>query len=219
MVSVDTIRLSIKGTLPGGESWSVNPIFDAFNSYEGVEPSDMNDLALAIRAVTPPAVLRNLLSSAADITSFRVEGRDATGKTVISGEAAPSGGAIAGTGVPSKPYQTAVVCSLLTGYAGPRNRGRLFWPALGAAIGTNLRMTTPTPAATAEAMANYLTAIQTAINSVAMFSGSSLIVYSATNNTKAVVTEISVGDVLDVQRHRRDKAVESRVANPYPDAA
>ena len=219
MADFDYIRLGIKGTLPGGEAWSVNPTFDAFNSYQGIDASELNAVALAVRAVSVPAVLRNLLSSAADITSFRVEGRNSATDLVMAAEAAPSGGAISGTGSPSKPYQTSIVASLLTGFAGASNRGRLYWPALGAVIGTNLRLSTPTPAAFAEAMANYLTAIQGAISGVAGFSDSTLVVYSPTTGTKRVVTEISVGDVLDIQRRRRDKAVESRVANVYPDAA
>lgn len=216
MVDFDYIRLSIRGTIAGGEAWSVNPTFDAFNSYTGISPADMNSLALAIRGVTVPTVLRGLLSSSADITSFRVEGRNSATDLVIAAEAAPSGGAISGTGVPSKTYQTSIVTSLLTGLAGASARGRLYWPALGATIGTNLRLSSPTAAAVAQSMSEYLTSVQAAINGVTAFSGSSLIVYSPTTGTKRTVTEISVGDVLDVQRRRRDKAVESRSPSAFP---
>lgn len=216
MADFDILKLSIRGTLPGGEAWSVNPIFDAFNAYEGVEASDMNALALAVRAVSVPDSLKSLMSSGAQVTSFRVEGRTGGNDLVLAAEAAPTSGAISGTGIATKPYQTSVVASLLTGFAGASRRGRLYWPALGAGISGNLRLNSPTAAATATDMSAYLRAIQTAISAQTKFAGSRLVVFSQKLGVKTPVTEISVGDVLDVQRRRRDRAVESRSTASYP---
>lgn len=216
MATFDILKLSIRGTLPGGEAWSVNPIFDAFNAYEGVEAADMNAVALAVRAVTVPTSLRALMSSGADITSFRLEGRTGGNELVLAAEAAPASGAITGNGVATKPYQTSVVASLLTGFAGASRRGRLYWPALGAGINSNLRLNSPTADAVAADMSAYLRAIQTAISAQTKFAGSRLVVFSQKLGLKTPVTDISVGDVLDVQRRRRDRAVESRSTASYP---
>lgn len=120
MANFDILKLSIRGTLPGGEAWSVNPIFDAFNAYDGVEANDMNAVALAVRAVSVPDSLKNLMSSGAAITSFRLEGRTGGNELVLAAEAAPASGSITGLGVATKPYQTSVVASLLTGLREPR---------------------------------------------------------------------------------------------------
>jgi hypothetical protein len=215
MANFDILKLSIRGTLPGGEAWSVNPIFDAFNAYDGVEANDMNAVALAVRAVSVPDSLKALMSSGAAITSFRLEGRTGGNELVLAAEAAPTSGAISGTGVATKPYQTSVVASLLTGFAGASRRGRLYWPALGAGINSNLRLNSPTAAITAADMAAYLRAIQTAISAQTKFTGSRLVVFSQKLGIKTPVTDISVGDVLDVQRRRRDTAVESRSSAVY----
>jgi hypothetical protein len=216
MATFDILKLSIRGTLPGGEAWSVNPIFDAFNAYEGVEAADMNAVALAVRAVSVPDSLKNLMSSSAQVTSFRVEGRTGGNELILAAEATPVDGSITGLGLATKPYQTSVVASLLTGFAGASRRGRLYWPALGAGINTNLRLNTPTAAKTAADMSAYLRAIQTAISANTKFAGSRLVVFSQKLGVKTPVTDISVGDVLDVQRRRRDRAVESRSSASYP---
>ena len=216
MANFDILKLSIRGTLPGGEAWSVNPIFDAFNAYDGVEANDMNAVALAVRAVSVPDSLKNLMSSGAAITSFRLEGRTGGNELVLAAEAAPASGSITGLGVATKPYQTSVVASLLTGFAGASRRGRLYWPALGAGINSNLRLNSPSAPTTAADMSAYLRAIQTAISGQTKFAGSRLVVFSQKLGIKTPVTDISVGDVLDVQRRRRDTAVESRSSAAYP---
>lgn len=207
----------ILGSLPGGEVWSVNPKYGPGPAGLKTSYEDLlawaNGIVGLNSALIFTAQLRNLLSSAAAITAIRCEYRNSAGDLVQAAEAVPTS-PIPGVGNASKPFQTSLVSSLLTGRPGRSYRGRLFWPALGAAIGTtDLRIADV-------ALQGYTAAISTFLEQVASIgepeNDAVLSVVSPTLSVVTPVTQISCGDVLDVQRRRRDSLIEGRVTVEYP---
>ena len=214
------IRVSLRGTLPGGEAWSVNPCFNESTNIITWNQAEGNAAAIAIGAIVPPAALRELASTQAPLASIRVERRGDNDALIGAAEAAYTAG-WAGTAGATKPYQSSVVLSLRSTTPGASGRGRLYWPALGAAIQTtNLRLFTPTPANIAAGAVSYLDGIETALKN-AFHPSPALIdfhlaVVSRTTGQRHDIARIEVGDILDTQRRRRDKAVETYTSAVYP---
>lgn len=207
----------ILGSLPGGEVWSVNPKYGPGPSGLKTSYEDLLAWANGIVGLNSGSILtaglRTLLSQAGAVTAIRCEYRSAAGTLVQAAEAVPVS-PVVGTGSASKPFQTSLVSSLLTGRPGRSYRGRLFWPALGAAIGANdLRVSDANLQA-------HTAAISTFLEQVASIgepeNDAVLSVVSDTLSVVTPVTQISCGDVLDVQRRRRDSLIEGRVTVEYP---
>lgn len=213
------IRVSLRGTLPGGESWSVNPAYNETTNLSTWSQTEGQAAATAIGAIVVPSELRTLLSNAAVMETVRVERRSDTNELLGAAEATWTGGGAVAT-APTKPFQSAVVLSLRSNVPGASGRGRLYWPALGATLSTTtLRLSTPTPIAVATATKTYLDAIETALKE-AFHPSPDLIdfhlaVYSPTKKDKVDISRIEVGDILDTQRRRRDAAVETYASVPY----
>lgn len=201
------VRVSILGSMPGGEVWSVNPCYFLLNEPVDVTQTEALAIATAVNAITVPTGLRALMNSQTFITGTRVEARVRNGELEAQAEQ-PRGAALAGTGVSAHPYQTSSVTSLRTPFPGGQGRGRLYWPATGATLlATTLRID-PTVLTTAlSAIKTYLTDIQTA---VAVSAGPcALAVWSRTGTALHTVNEIRQGDVADTQRRRRDALTEN----------
>lgn len=214
------IRVMLRGTLPGGESWSVNPAYNETTNVVTWDQEAGQSAATAIAAITLGTGLNGLRSNAAPGSIVRVERRTDAGILVGAAEAPWT---ITGTGASAAvhPPQTSCVLSLRSNTPGSRGRGRLYWPALGATLNaTTLRLSAPTTSAVADAAVAYLDAIETALKEQLNPSPSlidyHLCVVSPTTATRTDITRIEVGDVLDVQRRRRDKLVESRAITAYP---
>lgn len=209
----------IGGNLPGGEVWSVTPKFignfgDPIVGYE-----DLLEWATSIALLNGGSVLpnglRSLLSTAASVTTIRTEYRDANNDLAQAAEFVLPTPA-AGTGSATKPFQTSIVTSLLTGRPGRSYRGRLYWPALSATISTStLRLAEATATSIASAAATFLTEVQ---SSVPEGADVVLAVVSDKLGTGAAVNSIQVGDILDTQRRRRDSLLEGRVSANFPAA-
>jgi len=104
---------------------------------------------------------------------------------------------IVGTGSMSAPPQNAIVSSLVTGGRGPRNRGRLYIPAPGAAPTTDGLLSTGMKTA----VNNGSKALVNAVDAV---SGLRAAVVSRTHATYSDITKVRVGDEFDTQRRRRN---------------
>lgn len=126
----------------------------------------------------------------------------ATGKQLTRVE---TGSSLVGTAVSeSLPYQCAPVVSTRTNLATRAGRGRFYAPSLAVEFVANGKMTATAQSALldgAEAMVNSLTG-----------AGLTTVLYSRSLHTTQEVTRIDVGDVIDTQRRRRNKLVESRVS-------
>lgn len=206
------IKVVIRGTLPGSEVWSCGLAFvsDGLTSAP-ISQTDMNELATDISAIDVPPSLRALMSTSAAVIGARVEQRSAGGQLISVGEGARST-PLVGTGQATKPAQCAMVISLRTPVPGRSGRGRVYWPAIGAAmVPTSLRMTMQTVEESIDAFRTYTRAMRTAIDTTLGSGNSVLAVRSERQQVEHWVSVIEGGDVIDTQRRRRDKLVENRV--------
>lgn len=215
MVAHNVVR--INGAMPNGEVWSVNPRFaggpgGVIMGYEELQQwaENISDYLGSLLVTNP---LRAALSTGASITSIRTEQLDPAGQLVQAGEyIRPS--ALEGATTPTKPFQTSIVASLLTGRPGRSYRGRLYWPFLGSTISTS---TLRIPTAFTQSFANEMAALLTAIaTTAAPDQATAPVVVSQTLDVATPITQISVGDVIDTQRRRRDSLDEARTVQTVP---
>ena len=211
----EVLRVSIKGALPSGEEWSINPCYSIGGDFgTPVSSTQANTIAIAIAAIAVPTGLLTAMNSTTTVTGARVEARSLTGALEAQGEAAKAV-ATPGTGNTLKPYQSAVVISLRTGLAGASGRGRLYWPGTGIEIfAVNLRPSAAGMSSFLSGAKTYLSGIQSAID--VTLDGVALGVWSRKNADIVPVTQLQAGDVLDVQRRRRDQLVETYTSVAYP---
>jgi hypothetical protein len=208
------IRVSVLGTLPGGEVWSVNPCFFCLDEPASISGPEALAIATAVDAIVVPTGLRTLLNSTSAFTATRVEARDREGLLEALGEhSRPT--PVVGSGTSNHPYQTSVVTSLRTAFPGGQGRGRLYWPGTGVTIsGTTLRIDSTALSSALSGVKTYLTAIQAA---VAVSAGPvNLAVWSRTGTAFHAVTSLRMGDVADTQRRRRDTLNEGYSELAYP---
>lgn len=214
------IRVRLNGSLPSGEVWSVNPAFNETTNVSTWTQTEGQAAADAIALLPIPTALNDLRSGAGIGVTVRVERRSDTHELIGAAEAAWTAGKT--TSVQARmPPQIAVVLSLRSTTPGSRGRGRLYWPAIGAQVDTTtLRLSVPTAAAAATAAATYLDGMATALKNALAPSPSlidyDLCVVSPTTGSKTRITRIEVGNVLDVQRRRRDRLVEVYATAPMP---
>ena len=210
------IRVIWRGTLPGGETWSISAAYTPVGVVVVPQPqAAMNAAATAIANAGLPPQLIGKLSTAVAFTDVRLEQRTASGVLYAVGQGvrtAPQ----PGTGAPTKPFQTSMVLSLRTNHPGRRGRGRMYIPTLAMPITqSSLRVPQADVDSTLAAMKTLLTGtgalLQAALGDIAHV----LAVHSKVGALETEVNMLEMGDVLDVQRRRRDKAVENRTATPY----
>jgi len=208
------IRVSVQGSMPGGEVWSVNPVFSLDLEPADVSAAEALAIATAVDAITIPTGLRNIMNTATSFVGTRVEARDRNGLLEALGEHQRTP-VVAGLATSSHPYQTSLVTSLRTGFPGGQGRGRLYWPATGVTItASTLRADTSQIAAALSGAKTYLAAIQAA---VAVSAGTNrLCVWSRTGTAMHTVTGLRMGDVADTQRRRRDTLNEAYQELAYP---
>ena len=206
------IRVRLNGSLPGGEVWSVNPAFNETTNVSTWDQLEGQAAANAIASLAVPTPLTQLRSSAGPGVTVRVERRSDTHELIGAAEAAWTAGATLSVD-PLMPPQIAVVLSLRSTTPGSRGRGRLYWPGLGAQVDkSTLRLSQPTAASVASTAATYLdgiaTALKNALAPVPSLIDYDLCVVSPTTGTRTRIARIEVGNVLDVQRRRRDRLAE-----------
>lgn len=212
----EVLRVSIKGNMPSGEEWSVNPVYAIGGDFGvPVSPTQANTIAVACAAVSVPSGLLKLMSVGTSVSGIRVEARTLAGVLETQAEAV-KGTAQIGTGTAPHPYQTSAVISLRTPLAGASGRGRLYWPATGMSIDTTtLRMGSSDHLAIPAAAVTYLSAIQAAID--VTLDGISLVVWSRKGaGSTQNVNSIQAGNIFDTQRRRRDQLIETYAAATYP---
>lgn len=220
------IRTIMLGRLGASEDWSCSL---TWRNYELV-PASMtqtmveslaNRLVANVTATTGWAAIRTLWSSAVTLTGFRVEQREEDETLRNVGQAAYAT-PISGTGNATKSPQDACVVSLRTSTPGARGRGRVYMPALGAALNAEFALAGPLPASVAAGAAALFKLVgdqvnaEWAANSFAVTT--ELAVRSVTDHQCRKVERLQVGSALDTQRRRRDRLVESYAVTKYPDA-
>lgn len=207
----------ILGSSPGGEVWSINPRFYHPSGTPVTEYADLLTWATAINSLNSgafwPVTLMSLISSTGGIRGVRVEYIDESGNLAQAAEyIRPT--VITGTGSMSKPLQTSMVVSLLSGRPGRSFRGRLFLPYWGSPIlGTDGRIPPAGRDSVLAAMQVWLTAVGAA---APIGGGMVLAVVSQTTGLAVRITQLQIGDVPDTQRRRRDALVEQRTGIVFP---
>jgi hypothetical protein len=210
----DLIRVSIVGT-NGGDVWSVNPVYSVGGDFgTPVSQTQCQIIATAIGTGSIPTNLLTMWTQGTALTGFKVEARSKTGALESLAEyqrTAP----LVGTGTFTHQQSSAVVSSLRTALPGASGRGRLYWPATGVPLqNSTMRLTTANALTYATAFKTFLSTIQTAID--ATLDGVALAVWSRKLDDLTVVNQIQVGDILDVQRRRRDTLQETYNSLSYP---
>lgn len=114
----------------------------------------------------------------------------------------------AGSGVHTFPFQITQAITLNTPVAGRRTRGRIYWPRLAGTI--QAPGTISTTQGTADDFRDMLESWGTDGTTSGAYA---LSVYSTAGDLLTPVSSISIGNVLDTQRRRRDQVVETRVTS------
>lgn len=211
------VRVSILGDAPGGEVWSINPVFDPTGEFPGgVDQTALDAACNAIANLTVPTGMLNKMSNALRVTGARVEVREDSNDALIGIAIDVRTTPAVGSGTPLRPAQCAIVLSLRTNTPGGSGRGRLYWPALGDAIGADLRYSSTVTNQFCTDMRVYLNAIRSALATAFPTIGFDLAVRSRTTHTTPHVVRIQTGNVIDTQRRRRDAMIEDYVQLPFP---
>lgn len=203
--------IRVIGASAGGEVWSINPRYATSGDGPVTAYADLLAWTTAIAALNSnavwPTTLLGLLSSSGSITAVRAEYIDAEGNLAQAAETTLPTPAT-GSGVPSKPQQTAWCVSLLTGRPGRSYRGRLYLPAWSnPSLDAGFRVVAASRTTTLTAFNSWLRAVGDACPTAGT---QGPVVVSQTRGTLAFVTQVQLGDILDTQRRRRDSMVEQR---------
>lgn len=209
------LRVSVLGTMPGGEVWSVNPCWE-INGSGGtpVTPSQAKTIADNCSVVVPNAGLLLTMAANCNLIGVRVESRALDGTLESQGETI-RGAAIQGTGNSIHPFQTAIVLSLRTPGIGASARGRLYWPMTGQVLdATNGRLSNANQLTILAGLKQYLLGLETAIKIT--LPNANLTVWSRTTENFHDVNALRLGNVVDTQRRRRDGLVEAYEGTTFP---
>ena len=205
-------RVSLQGSLPGGEVWSVNPCFNASLTTD----ADTQEWADAIVNASNFLYgnLQDTLSTGAQLQKVVVGAYDtADEKLQFQSEAAWST-PITGSGGMSAPATTAIVLSLYSNQQSRSGRGRLYWPALALPlVSTTGRISSTTATGLAAGGVNLLTTIESLAPGAA---NARAIVRSRSTHASWPVMSVRVGDVPDSLRGRKNALNESRVIAQMP---
>ena len=205
-------RVSLQGSLPGGEVWSVNPCFNAVVATDAGTQEWADNIVQASNFLY--GNLKDTLSTGATLDKVVVGAYDTADEKLQFQSEAAWETAITGTGGMSCPATTAVVLSLYTSQQSRSGRGRLYWPALALSlVSTTGRITPATTAGLAAGGVNLLTTIESLAPASA---NARAIVRSRTTHASWEVTSVRVGDVPDSLRGRKNALNEARTIAPMP---
>lgn len=199
-------RVVLSGTLGTSEVWSTGIHFMG-NAGAGdlvVGAQDLQSWAQEIAAVLPTLVtggIENALSNSGALTRVDTYAYGQTGPATAVGSAPVSG--VVGGSSSLAPFQTSMVFSLRSDFAGSSYRGRCYWPAVGADISGGLF--------SGSGLANYpqafvqmLNGIAEAANDVITVGDVKPAIYSPTRDDISVCTRVEWDTVPDIQRRRAD---------------
>lgn len=202
-------RIQIDGSLcTGAETFSCGL---ATTSVSGGQPAPSNlaEWANAIMASLNDSAgwagnARSFISSAGQIRRVRIYSYPDLGQPADV-QGVSTAAAITGTGTMNLPPQCSMVISLLTGRPGASYRGRMYWPLL-----TGLMTTAGKSSLPAQSVADNFAQWVGNIGSLSSGDAGEAAIASVSKGVVTPVTSVSIGDVVDTQRRRRDNLVENR---------
>jgi hypothetical protein len=218
------IKTIFKGAIGSVETWSTSISWGVFGlAADTPDQGEADGLLAALRAsaavTTPPNALRTLMSTGVNLNAIRLE-RRAEDETVLNVAEGLLTTPTSGLGTATKTPQDSLVFSLRTTTPGPKGRGRLYWPAVGATLSASYQLSAPTAATVATDAQTWLKAIGLAMNgywaSVSSVRTAVLSVRSVTDHVCRDVNQLQIGSVLDTQRRRRDSLPETYTSVTYP---
>lgn len=210
-------RVSILGQSPGGEVWSINPVFDPSGEFGSTVDQTALDAACdAIAALSPGTGLTRFMSTQLFITGARVEVRDDATDNLLATSTQIRASALPGTGTVLRSPTTALVFSLRTNTPGGSGRGRLYWPAVSGTVSVDMRFINSEITTGIADMKTYLLAMRSALATAFPTIGFDLAVRSRTTHTTPHVNKIQAGNVPDTQRRRRDNLIEDYQFATFP---
>ena len=211
------VRVSILGSSPGGEVWSINPVFDPTGEFPGgVDQTALDAAAEAIAGQSPGGDALAWLSTSLSITGARLEVREDSNDALLAISTQLRTSALPGTGTPLRGAQNAIVISLRTTTPGGTGRGRLYWPAVGTSVDAQLRFAAGSVGLLLTAQRAYLNAIRGHLATAFPTIGFDLAVRSKTTHSTPHVNKIQAGNVPDTQRRRRDSYIEDYQSLAFP---
>lgn len=199
-------RMNVEGGLPGGERWAcgVNFLSDGIAPTQAALTSAAGDMFTRITGGTAGATtLKQLLSTAGSIDRVTLYYYTGVGSPA-SMVGASSAAAVPGLLTVNLPNQCSRVHSLLTGVPGRRTRGRFYWP--------NVTSTANSSGRDSSVSISTATNIGIELAALALLTPQAGVkrpaVVSQAGGLVTPVTSVSVGNVIDTQRRRRDAILE-----------
>ena len=189
-------RHRLEGTFPG-EVWSFGVYTDSNLSLSAMQSQWMTGITNFWGTATA------LFCTDVETTrATTVEIDPATGKQLTGAEDTR---ADAGTSEATcLPFQCAPVVTLRTATLSRAGRGRFYAPSLAVDQVSAGRMLTTARDTLADAAEDLVQGLTSA--------GGNLVIYHRGSGTTTLVTSLDVGDVIDTQRRRRNKLIESRTS-------
>ena len=191
-------RHRLEGTFPG-EVWSFGVYTDSNLSLSAMQSQWMTGITNFWGTATA------LFCTDVETTrATTVEIDPATGKQLTGAEDTRTD---AGTSEATcLPFQCAPVVTLRTATLSRAGRGRFYAPSLAVDQVSAGRMLTTARDTLADAAEDLVQGLTSA--------GGNLVIYHRGSGSTTIVTSLDVGDVIDTQRRRRNKLIESRTSRP-----
>lgn len=221
-------RLQIQGTIRATEIWSCGFNFGSTAGEATIDrEEDLAAAAATIRGLNGgnivPASARALMGAQLQITGFRLSEVDGTDFKETAVATVALAASIYGTGNNLLPQEVACALTLDTGRAGRQYRGRVYWPACGAAMSPELRFDGTALGTLAGDMGQWMHDVAGAIQGAITAGGAApaggvcrpLVVSRAGGHVSAI-TQVRAGDVPDVQRRRRNSEKERYSVGAVP---
>lgn len=219
-------RLQLLGSIVTGDIWSCTINFGNATGEAG--PSDEATLTAAaarVKALQGGSVvganLRAFMSDAYALTGFKLSAVNGSTHRETAQAAVTFGGPVAGSGDPVQAPEIAACVSWNLESANRNNRGRIFWPGVGRGVNANMRYSSADCTNLKDGMIEFLQQLAGAIepgpgsNNGSPTGGAfQAIVVSKVKGTAVAIQTVSVGDVPDVQRRRRNKEREAYSVGP-----
>ena len=199
-------RHRVTGTFGGGDEWSFGLYTEGSLSTPAAQNAWLDGLTQFWSVDLAARISTDVSMTDASVATID----EATGRqlTRVEGQVAHVG-TNAGA---SLPYQVASVISLRTTLATRAGRGRMYAPPLAVTETEASRLTTAAQADLADSAAALMGSLTSAglVPVIYHRNGSSGVPAGSTTP----IESLDVGDVLDTQRRRRNKLIETRVSRP-----
>lgn len=193
-------RNVIAGSLPGGESFQMSIWCNEAPSDEAATQSQADAFAsdFSTKLADTGAPKSFLATGGAYQTVTTYSYLDTSGRATFGAEAAITGGA--GAATQALPDQCALVITLLTGYSGRRNRGRIYMPLSATTVTAGQVSST-----NVDNIATWWKDLLVAWNG--HIGTQKCVVLSQTRGDGKEITEVVVDSKIDTQRRRADKVI------------